>query len=419
MSPKSAKLGLRHGFTLIELLIVIAVIGMLMSLTIVVMNGISDRAMRAATKATVQKINGLLQQRIESFDQAFTDARRADAIKTARDILEVEIAAVKGAPHSVDSQSAISILAKKLEFRFQFPQRVQDRLDDPANRDPQATGTDLTAPNLPTSLYEVIAFPAARTQLIEETGGTPTDAQVNARVNTNWAKHDRNTESAELLYFALVRSESFGAAASGADEFSAAEISDTDNDGLPEFVDTWGNPLRFYRWPTRLVDHNPPVQFKPMLNVLNDATDTRVITADERRVAGILLKGLPPAPEIISGPQIKQREHLLVDPDDPIGLLYAFLENPCLINIGVDLSNHINEDTFHTIDTYHTPLIVSAGADEQLGLHEPWFTATGIFGTLAQPIGVVLPAVPVYPLTSEDVMLDNVSNRNRRAGGQL
>ncbi|MCH2201939.1 MAG: type II secretion system GspH family protein [Fuerstiella sp.] len=417
MSPKSAKLGLRHGFTLIELLIVIAVIGMLMSLTIVVMNGISDRAMRAATKATVQKINGLLQQRIEAFDRAFTDDRREDAIQHVRDILEPEIILAKGAPHSLENESATSVLAKKLEFRFQFPQRVQDRLDAPNNRDPQATGAGLTATNLPTSLYEVIAFPVARTQLIEKTGGTPTVAQVNAQVNVNWAKHDRDTESAELLYFALVRSESFGATVSGADQFSASEISDTDNDGLPEFVDAWGNPLRFYRWPTRLVDHNPPVPFNPILSNLADGTDGRVITADERRVAGVLLKGLPPAPGTISGTQ--QREHLLVDPDDPIGLLYTFLENPQYIAMGIDLQDYINEDTFHTIDTYHTPLIVSAGADENLGLYEPWFTDTGIFGTLAQPVGVVLPAVPVYPLAGEDAMLDNVTNRSRRAGGQL
>ena len=108
--------------------------------------------------------------------------------------------------------------------------------------------------------------------------------------------------------------------------------------------------------------------------------------------------------------------------------------------MGVNLQDYIDEDLFHTVDTYHTPLIVSAGADEQMGLHEPWHISEDtngngvldlgedinsngqidrISGFLAQPIGVVLPAVPVYPLTGEEAMLDNVSNRNRRAGGQL
>ena len=32
-----------------------------------------------------------------------------------------------------------------------------------------------------------------------------------------------------------------------------SRIQDTDNDGLPEIVDEWGNPVRFYRWPTDLL----------------------------------------------------------------------------------------------------------------------------------------------------------------------
>lgn len=417
MSPQPATLRSRRGFTLLELLIVIAVIGTLMSLTILVMNGMTDRALREATKATIQKINGLLQQRIESFDRAFRNERREVAIQNVRDVLEPVIAAAKGAPHSLEDEPAVAILAKKLEFRFQFPQRVEDRLGAPNGRDPQAAGTGLTAVDLPQSLYERIAFPVARTQLIEETGGTPTEADINARVNENWARHDRDTESAELLYFALIRSESFGATVSGIDQFSGSEVADTDNDGLPEFIDAWGNPLRFYRWPTRLVDPNAPVPFDPVLSDPNDATDTRVITGDERRVAGILLKGLPPAPGTIGS--ALQREYLLVDPDDPVGILYTFLENPQYVNLGVDLQDYINEDFFHTIDTFHTPLIVSAGVDGNLGLYEPWRNEVGILGILAQPDGTNFDSGSTVPTqTVEDAMLDNVTNRNRRAGGQ-
>jgi hypothetical protein len=147
-----------------------------------------------------------------------------------------------------------------------------------------------------------------------------------------------------------------------------------------------------------------------------DTTDTRQITANERRVAGILLKGLPPAPEAFSG--VPRREFLLVDPDDPVGLLYRFLEDPQLKGYGVTLENYINEDTFHTIDTFHTPLIVSAGGDGVTGLYEPWRTETGILGILAQPAGTNFPASTIPTQAVEDAMQDNVTNRNRRAGGQ-
>ena len=417
MSSQSANLRSRHGFTLLELLTVIAVIATLTSITLLVMNGITDNALREATKTTVQKINGLLQQRVESFDRAFKNERREAAIRNVRVVLETAIVQATGAPVSLEDESAVGILAKKHEFRFQFPQRVQDRLNAPNLRDPMATGPGLNADGLPTSLYENIAFPVARTQLITETGENPSVAEVNARVNANWENHDRNTESAELLYFALLRSENFGSSVASADQFSSTEITDTDNDGLPEFVDAWGNPLQFYRWPTRLVDPDSPFPFGPVLFGQNDPTDTRQVTSDERRVASHLLKGLPPSPGTISG--VTQREYLLVDPDDPIGLLYTFLENPRYSNMGVTLVDYINEDSFHTVDTYHTPLIVSAGVDGITGLYEPWRTDPGIYGTLAQPDGTNFVSGTTLPASEvEDAMLDNITNRNRRAGGR-
>jgi len=423
MSSQSAKPRSPQGFTLLELLIAMVIIAILMSLTLLVMNGLTDQALREATKATVQKINGLLQQRMQSFDRAFKHKRREKAIQLVYNELDLIIQTATGRLSSFERKPAIPILARKLEFRFQFPQRVQDRLNAPdfnifdeerVWRDPEPVGPDLNVPGLPTSLYETIAFPVARTQLISE-GQTPSLAAVNTRVTTNWANHNRNTESAELLYFALVRSENFGASTAGADEFSASEIADTDNDGLPEFVDAWGNPLRFYRWPTRLVDHDAPVPFAPDFSNQNDDTDTRVVTANERRVAGILLKGLPPAPATFGG--VQQREFLLMDPDDPIGLLYTLLEDPRHIDMG--LQDFINEDTFHTIDTYHTPLIVSAGVDATLGLYEPWRTEPGILGILAQPDGTNFQTGNSFPTqTVEEAMLDNITNRNRRAGGR-
>lgn len=437
MSPKPVTIQLRRGFTLLELLVVIAIIGILASLTISVMNGVTDQALREATKATVQKVNGLLQQRIESFDRSFTGERREQAIKNVRNVLETAIIAAQGNPFLLsENETAMSILAKKLEFRFQFPQRVQDRLGAPYSRDPQATGTgSLVAlpPGgvpLPQSLYEEILFPVARAELLEEQVVTlPLDASernlIDARVSQKWTNHDRDTESSELLYFALIRSRIFGASVSGADEFSGSEIGDTDNDGLPEFVDAWGTPLQFYRWPTRLIDNDSPVPFDPVLSNLNDPTDLRTssnptgrqITDSERRVAGILLKGLPPAPGTISA--VQQREFLLVDPDDPVGIVYQFLEDPTNVSMGINLHNYINEDTFHTIDTFHTPLIVSAGVDGITGLYEPWRTETGILGILAQPAGTNFTSASTIPTQAvEDAMRDNVTNRNRRAGGQ-
>jgi hypothetical protein len=59
--------------------------------------------------------------------------------------------------------------------------------------------------------------------------------------------HTHNTARSEVLYAFLV--EAPGALVTR-DSFKASEVGDTDGDGLPEFLDGWGNPIRFYRWPT-------------------------------------------------------------------------------------------------------------------------------------------------------------------------
>jgi prepilin-type N-terminal cleavage/methylation domain-containing protein len=59
--------------------------------------------------------------------------------------------------------------------------------------------------------------------------------------------HRHETARAEMLYAFLI--ESPGALVTR-DSFQLSEIADTDGDGLPEFVDAWGNPILFFRWPT-------------------------------------------------------------------------------------------------------------------------------------------------------------------------
>ncbi|WZO97197.1 prepilin-type N-terminal cleavage/methylation domain-containing protein [Isosphaeraceae bacterium EP7] len=61
--------------------------------------------------------------------------------------------------------------------------------------------------------------------------------------------HTHKTARSEMLYALLV--EGIGPMGSlfTADEFRDTEVKDTDGDGLPEFVDAWGEPLQFFRWP--------------------------------------------------------------------------------------------------------------------------------------------------------------------------
>jgi prepilin-type N-terminal cleavage/methylation domain-containing protein len=61
---------------------------------------------------------------------------------------------------------------------------------------------------------------------------------------SNAAKLSDNA-SAECLYMIVTRS---GFDPSALDQFRPLEVGDTDDDGLREFLDAWGNPILFIRW---------------------------------------------------------------------------------------------------------------------------------------------------------------------------
>ena len=93
------------------------------------------------------------------------------------------------------------------------------------------------------------------------------------------ANDDPATQSSEAMYLFLTTLESFGQPAIDEDAFSSNEVQDTDNDGLMEFVDGWGRPLRFYRWPTRLIRPADPATTAQAYNKNNGTYDIPAISS--------------------------------------------------------------------------------------------------------------------------------------------
>ena len=62
--------------------------------------------------------------------------------------------------------------------------------------------------------------------------------------------HTHQTARAELLYALLVNGAGpLGSVFEESEFRTGVEVKDTDNDGAPEFVDAWGKPIQFFRWP--------------------------------------------------------------------------------------------------------------------------------------------------------------------------
>ncbi len=461
-----------RGFTLIELLMVIAIIGIMLTMSLVVMFGITDQASEEATNSTIQKVNRLLELRIDSFNRAFP-GNSAQWESAFISHIAREVATREGVPQAraeallnrfAEGSPVWQILAKKASYRFEFPQRIEEILAGaPFNNDSNGN-------TIPDSLEVKLLRPTAEQQLRNgydsiPPNASPTAGDITTRMNALWAIHnlDRTSESSELLYFFLFHSGNFGSAEVSRDEFTEKEIADTDGDGLREFVDAWGQPLRFYRWPTRLIDPSLPLgAFAPNFATENDTTDLMtVLSVDrtrvdvgvrevdqlERNVAELLIKGLPrkleftnayitaacssktDRPGITDVDVIIPPDPLLRDPDDPAGLLYSLLESGIPTgNFAVDLSWEFNEQNYHTPDTFHAPLIVSPGLDDELGLFEPFDQAE--LGNLARynvdPDGDGTPFF-AHPTVAQqqaelnevlDILSDNLTNRNRRSGGR-
>lgn len=327
----------RRAFTLIELMIVIAIIGLLFSVIVVAAMRALGTAKVAATRSTIIKVQGLLQQRLDA-------VLRKEPEKTLVDSLAV--------PGRFPNRKQAEVMARKFTFRQAFPQ----------------TWTEIETyyPNL----------------LILSNETAPPVAQRYAK-----------SESAEVLYFLLAKANVLGYPPEGVDVFLSTEVKDTDSppNGKMELVDNWGNPLRFYRWPTRLVR--------------GGGWAMGGFTASS--TARSMIPSLPTT-----------TLDLTHDPDDKYGFLKVgtangltsaeatYFEQGTAPMSGAG-SRFYNLGQFHTAETFSLPLVLSAGPDLATGLYEPSDTSTMTFGYLANPD----PA-------QTNATYDNVSNFNIRSGGK-
>ena len=424
----------RDGFTLIELLTVIGIMSLMMTLSVGTYFGFIASAKEAATRATILKVNRLIQDRVRAFRQYdFSDAaqRFADAKS-----LTVEVA---------------EVLVRKIRMKQAIPQSFSEA--DFVRLIPQSLFPDAFSLIAPYDFPNFSARPA----------------------------YQDKYECGIVLHAMLTRGETFGAPSAGDDAFTGSEIRvGPETNNLPCLVDAWGEPLRFYRWPTRLIrcgefhlddtipgppvhydDYNqngspesagittgvfPPTGGTPIVISPIIRPTESVVALSGPTPASLLISNLPPFdrsssyalgsdkapgaqridddgngtmdwtnaptntipdPGEVGYPDSDDPESLNTDPDDPSYRLSSWLEN---------LTNQTLFLSYHDFYTFHTPLIVSAGPDKLLGLGEPKDTAN--FGHLAAPIIPIRSNLVSIRTTAMSQLSDNITNLNQRAGGK-
>ncbi|GIW86623.1 MAG: hypothetical protein KatS3mg108_0947 [Isosphaeraceae bacterium] len=91
--------------------------------------------------------------------------------------------------------------------------------------------------------------PPAGRDGVDNDGNGLIDDRAEHGISVFLRNHDHATARSEMLYALLVEGVGPLGNAFNPEDFTGDEVRDTDGDGLPEFVDGWGKPLQFYRWP--------------------------------------------------------------------------------------------------------------------------------------------------------------------------
>jgi len=188
-----------RGFTLVELLVVIVILSILSSMVLMALANTQASAREARTRSTITKLDALIAAKWETYQ-----TRRVP---------------LKPSGNSRTNTAKQRVDAIRDLMRLELP----DSHDDIK-----------TAPSV------VTARPAVSAAYLK-------------RYNSATSKTTQ-FEGAESLYLIVAYGLNDPDALS---QFNDAEIGDFDNDGLPEFIDGWGQPISFIRWAPSFVS---PIQ---------------------------------------------------------------------------------------------------------------------------------------------------------------
>lgn len=208
----------RRGLTMVELMITVAIISVLASLVLFAMAAAQESAREARTKALVATLHSLVMEQYDSY-------------RTRR------------VPVNTSGMSPSAAADKRLHalrelMKIEMPDRYSDISTDPV----------------------LIARTALSQAYQSSVAGGATDQY----------------QGAECLYLIVTC-----ANPDARSLFAEANIGDKDNDGMKEFLDGWGNPISYIRWPAGLTSEiqsrNATTDHDPFDNMIRESTAYRLV----------------------------------------------------------------------------------------------------------------------------------------------
>ena len=214
------------------MLITITILAILAGLFLGASNAAMESARKARTKTTISKIHSLLMERWDDYS-----TRRVDINPS----IESSLVNAFGSDQTAlgEARQDTRLIALRELMKFEMPDRWSDVIGADINSYPRST---------PWNSFPSPEFIATR----------PAISKAYLRLYTRLNPDSSNGEvlvnqGAECLYMTVMLFTGDGEART---LFSQQDIGDVDGDGAPEFLDGWGRPIQFIRWPAGFVQRS-------------------------------------------------------------------------------------------------------------------------------------------------------------------
>ena len=265
----------RTGFTLIEVLVVITIIGIIAGLGLGALFQAQEVARRSRTKGLIARLHTQISSRWDSyrtrrlpidFYGATSVAGRPGTYFDPNNF-QASATTTRGMPSPLSGIVGLKLAALRELMRMELPDRYNDLLFRPnpnlwtnmqsAQLAAQgAVGATLLGNSSgwtdPVYNQPLPTFPALRMAYLRRIQAINPSQPIADIIYSGDPATGRPAladqfQSAECLY--LVMTTGFGDENSDGQAWHTRDVADTDRDGMPEFIDGWGTPIEWIRWP--------------------------------------------------------------------------------------------------------------------------------------------------------------------------